>query len=374
MIYLDNNATTRMAPAVRDAMLPFLDECYANPSSPYTFARRSALALAQAREQVAALMACEPSHVIFTSGGSEAIHLALHSACSARPDTRHIITSSVEHAATLAAMEGYAAAGYRITKLHVDAAGQLDWDEFSAQLSRDTTCVSLMAANNETGVRFPIHRYAEAAAALDVPFHCDATQAIGKIPFRMESPGPTYVSISAHKFHGPKGVGALIAAADAPVTAMISGGDQEYGRRAGTENVAGIVGMGSAASLVPSGLETMVQTIRPLRDELEKQLAQLPAEIRIIGQESERLPNTTMLTMADHPSEVTIARLDMDNICVSAGSACASGATEASHVLRAMQIPEEYIFGAVRISLSRYSNSNEIYTFTECLGAQIRVG
>ncbi len=374
MIYLDNNATTRMAPAVRDAMLPFLDECYANPSSPYTFARRSALALAQAREQVAALMACEPSHVIFTSGGSEAIHLALHSACSARPDTRHIITSSVEHAATLAAMEGYAAAGYRITKLHVDAAGQLDWDEFSAQLSRDTTCVSLMAANNETGVRFPIHRCAEAAAALDVPFHCDATQAIGKIPFQMESPGPTYVSISAHKFHGPKGVGALIAAADAPVTAMISGGDQEYGRRAGTENVAGIVGMGSAASLVPSGLETMVQTIRPLRDELEKQLAQLPAEIRIIGQESERLPNTTMLTMADHPSEVTIARLDMDNICVSAGSACASGATEASHVLRAMQIPEEYIFGAVRISLSRYSNSNEIYTFTECLGAQIRVG
>lgn len=374
MIYLDNNATTRMAPAVRDAMLPFLDECYANPSSPYTFARRSALALAQAREQVAALMACEPSHVIFTSGGSEAIHLALHSACSARPDTRHIITSSVEHAATLAAMEGYAAAGYRITKLHVDAAGQLDWDEFSAQLSRDTTCVSLMAANNETGVRFPIHRYAEATTALDVPFHCDATQAIGKIPFRMESPGPNYVSISAHKFHGPKGVGALIAAADAPVTAMISGGDQEYGRRAGTENVAGIVGMGYAASLVPSGLETMVQTIRPLRDELEKQLAQLPAEIRIIGQESERLPNTTLLTMADHPSEVTIARLDMDNICVSAGSACASGATEASHVLRAMKIPEEYIFGAVRISLSRYSTSNEIYTFTECLGAQIRVG
>lgn len=371
MIYLDNNATTRMAPDVREAMLPFLDEFYANPSSPYTFARRSALALSHAREQVAGLLGCAPNQVIFTSGGSEAIHLGLHSACSARPDTRHIITSTVEHAATLAAIKGYQAAGYRVTMLRVDATGQLDWDEYVTQLTRQTTCVSLMAANNETGVRFPIDQYAAAAAAHGVPFHCDATQAIGKVPFRMDSPSLTYATISAHKFHGPKGVGALITAPDAPVNAMISGGDQEYGHRAGTENVPGIVGMGAAASLVPSGLEIMAQTIRPLRDELETQLIALSANTKIIGHESERLPNTTLVTIADLPSEVTIARLDMDNICVSAGSACASGATEASHVLRAMQIPDEHIFGAVRISLSRYSDSHEIATFMECLRAQI---
>ncbi len=373
MIYLDNNATTRMAPAVREAMTPFLDEYFANPSSPYTFARRSALALGQAREHVATTLGCEPNQVVFTSGGSEAIHLALHSACAARTDTRHLITSTVEHAATLAAVERYEAAGYRVTRLQVDAQGHLDWDEYIDALCPETTCVSLMAANNETGVLFPIERYAAAAGELGVPFHCDATQAIGKIPFSAALPGLTYTAISAHKFHGPKGVGALITDPKASVTALITGGDQEFGRRAGTENVAGIVGMGVAARLVPAGLEAMANAIRPLRDQVEAALDRCVEDVRIIGRNSDRLPNTILFTVAGQPSEVLIARFDMDEICVSAGSACASGATEASHVLRAMQVPQEHAFGAVRISLSRYTTRDEISTFMECLGAQIGI-
>jgi cysteine desulfurase len=372
MIYLDNNATTRTAPEVREAMAPFLDDYYANPSSPYTFARTVSVALTQAREQLAQLLKVSPAEVIFTSGGSESINSAFHAACVTRPEQRHIVISAVEHAATCACAERLEQQGYRVSRIPVDAAGALDLDAYEAALTPDTALVSLMKANNETGIIFPLRDLMEQAAARGIPFHCDATQAIGKHPFSADLPGLTYVSISGHKFHAPKGVGALIVRKPTAYVPLMVGGDQEQSRRAGTENVAGAVGLGAAALLVPAGLNLMEQHVRGLRDRLEEQLTRQVPDCRVIGVSAARLPNTSLVSFPDAPSEVVLALLDMEGVCCSSGSACASASSEPSHVLRAMHIPATAAAGVIRVSLSRYTTRGEVDDFLERLVLVLR--
>lgn len=372
MIYFDNNATTRIAPEVRDAIHPFLDDLYANPSSPYTFARKTSTAIADAREQVAALLGVRPADVVFTSGGSESTNTAFHAALSLRPERRHIVITTVEHSATLACAQRAEQQGRRVTRVPVDESGRPDMDAYANSLSDDTALVSVMAANNETGVLFPVEEMAARAAEHDIYFHCDATQAIGKIPFRADSPGITFASISGHKFHAPKGVGALLIHRDLRLPPYVIGGDQEQGRRAGTENVIGIVGLGAAAQLALDAPALFEQTIRPLRDKLETRVKELAPPVRVAGAAAPRLPNTSMLLFEDLPSEILLARLDMDGYCCSSGSACTSGAAEPSHVLAAMGIASKFALGAVRISFSRYTVASEIDQFIECIDTLTR--
>ena len=374
MIYLDNNATTQVAPEVLNEMLPFWRDHFANPSSPYTFARRSALAVARAREQVAEELGAEPAQVTFTSGGSESINSAFYAATHLQPERKQVVISTVEHAATLACADRLEQAGYRVVRVPVDSTGQLDRDLYNQALTADTALVSLMAANNETGVRFPIEELAAAAEDKGILFHCDATQMLGKESFRVDVPGISWVSISAHKSHGPKGVGASIVRQPDMKAALIVGGDQEHSRRAGTENVAGIVGFGAAISLIPAALPVMNEQIRNLRDYFEREIQEKLPAARIIGMESPRLPNTSFFCIPGIPSEILIARLDMAGVCCSAGSACASGATEPSHVLRAMKIPDEIAIGAVRISLSRYTKDAEVQSCVAALVAATNQG
>ncbi len=367
MIYFDNNATTRMAPEVRDALRPFLDEHYANPSSPYTFARGTSIALADAREHVAALLGVTPNEITFTSGGSESINAVFHAALTSQPERRHLIITAVEHAATMQCAQRAEQAGARVTRLAVDDAGRLDMDAYRAALTDDTALVSVMAANNETGVLFPVDAMAARAAERGVLFHCDATQAVGKMPFRADSPGMTFVSISGHKLHAPKGIGALVVRRGTRLPPFIVGGDQEQGRRAGTENVIGIVGLGAAAQLAQGAPALFEERIRPLREKLEARIRADIKGVQVAGADAPRLPNTSMLLFEGLHAEVMLARLDMEGICCSSGSACASGATEPSHVLSAMGFPPNHAFGAVRISFSRYTSPDEVETFMDRL-------
>ena len=359
MIYLDNNATTRIAPEVRTAIEPFLEDHYANPSSPYTPARKTSLAIADARAAVADLLGARPEEVIFTSGGTESTNAAFHAATTLQPEKRHIVTSTVEHSATLESARHYEKSGYRVTYVPVDGEGRLDEEAYLRSLSPDTALVSLMAANNESGVIFPVHRLAQAAAGRGIPFHCDATQAIGKIPFRLDGPAITYLSLSGHKIHAPKGVGALIARGTCPP--FLLGGGQEQGRRSGTENVLGIVGLGAAAQLAPSGCTIMEQSIQPLIDRIESKCT--CPHVRAVGTGTRRLPNTSFLLVQGVAAEAVLALLDMEGICCSSGSACASGATEPSHVLTAMGMSPDWAGGAIRVTLSRYTLPAEVETF-----------
>lgn len=371
MIYLDNNATTPIAPPVREAMRPFLDEDFANPSSPYGPARRVSVALADAREAVAACVGAAAKDLFFTSGGSESINTAFHMALQLRPARRKIVVTAVEHAATLRCAERWGAAGYTVEVLPVNCEGKLDLDRYRAALDADTALVSVMAANNETGILFPVAQLAAWAREQDVYFHCDAIQVVGKMALPLSATDCTFMSVSGHKFHAPKGVGALTVHPSLPPTLspLVAGGDQELGRRAGTENIPGIVGMGQAALDVAEGVRTMERTVKALREKLETALLGLDHDLLILGRESDRLPNTTLCCFAGIPSDILLARLDMEQIYCSSGSACASGAAEVSPVLRAMQIPSEYAIGAVRVSLSRYTEPAEIDAFVEALTA-----
>jgi cysteine desulfurase len=359
MIYLDNNATTRIAPEVRTAIEPFLEDHYANPSSPYTPARKSSLAIADARAALADLLGARPEEVIFTSGGTESTNAAFHAATTLQSDRRHLVTSTVEHSATLESARHYEKMGYRVTYVPVDGEGRLDEQAYLDALSPNTALVSLMAANNESGVIFPVHRLAQAAADRDIPFHCDATQVIGKIPFQLDGPAITYLSLSGHKIHAPKGVGALIARGTCPP--LLLGGGQEQGRRSGTENVLGIVGLGAATQLAPSGCTIMEQSIQPLIDRIDT-MCTCP-HVRTVGTGARRLPNTSFLLVRESPAEAVLALLDMEGICCSSGSACASGAAETSHVLSAMGISPDWAAGGIRVTLSRYTQPAEVETF-----------
>lgn len=362
MIYLDNNATTRVAPEVAAAMLPFLSEFYGNPSSSHRLGRESRKAVEKAREQVAdALGASETCEIVFTSCGTESNNWAILGALETQPGKKHIITTAVEHEAVLKLCQKLERRGYRISLLDVDENGLLNLEQLRASLTEETAVVSAMLANNETGVLFPIAEIArvvkENSRAL---VHCDAVNAVGKIPVNLQETEIDLLSISGHKFHAPKGVGALFVRKDVDLPAFLTGGNQESARRAGTEAVSQIVGLGAACALVKN--YEPLSKMKELRDRLENEILKIFPFSRLNGAPEKRLPNTANISFAGIEGEAILAHLDEKAICVSTGSACNAETHEASTVLRAMNVPYREAMGTIRFSLSRYTTAEEIET------------
>ncbi|MBI5187966.1 MAG: cysteine desulfurase NifS, partial [Nitrospirae bacterium] len=359
-IYLDNNATTAVAPEVLDAMLPYLKELYGNPSSMHTFGGQLHRKVEEARAKVACLINAEPEEIIFTSCGTESDNTAIMSAVESLPHKRHIITSRVEHPAVLNFCKHLARKGYRVTFLSVNKQGQLNIDELLKAIDEDTVIVSIMYANNESGVIFPIMEIAEILKERGILFHTDAVQAVGKIPIDLKKLPVDMLSLSGHKLHAPKGVGALYVRKGTRFYPYMIGGHQEYGRRAGTENVASIIGLGKACELAGEKLSEEIIYLSDLRDKLENALLKSCPDARINGDINNRLPNTTNLSFEYVEGEAILLRLNEYGICASSGSACTSGSLEPSHVLRAMGVPFTAIHGSIRFSLSRYNTEAEI--------------
>ena len=365
-IYFDNNATTRVLPEVFDAMAPFFTELYGNPSSIHGFGSQVGGRISQAREHVAALIgAADPVEVIFTSCGTEGDNAAIRGLLEAHPEKRHIVTTQVEHPAVLGLCQHLEKKGYRVTWLGVDQDGMLDLDELRDSVTSDTALVSVMYANNETGVIFPIEQIGEIVRAEGVPFHVDAVQAVGKLPVMVKNSPIDLLTISAHKFHGPKGVGALYVRRGITFSPFVIGGHQERNRRAGTENVAGVVGMGTAARVALEHLDDDVARVSTLRDQLQDSLLGSCPSARVNGDKAKRLPNTLNISFRYLEGESILVLLDQHGICASTGSACTSGSSEPSHVLRAMRIPPDWVQGAVRFSLSRLNTEDEVRCVNE---------
>lgn len=360
LVYLDNNATTMLDPKVLDTMLPYLREQYANPSSIHYFGQQARHAVETAREQVAAALGARPRQIVFTGGGTEANHLAIRGALAARPEKRHFVTTRVEHDSVLRLAERLADEGYRVTYLGVDRRGQVDLAEFEASLTDDTALASIMQANNETGVIFPIERLAEIAAARGVPLHTDATQTVGKLAIDVNRLPVSLLTLAAHKLHGPKGVGVLYLRRGMKVRSQLVGGHQERDLRAGTENVAGIVGAGEALRLAVEHLDEENTRVRDLRDRLESGLLTAIPATHPIGDREHRLPNTANVAFEALEAEAILMLLSNEGICASSGAACSSGSLEPSHVLQAMGVPERIAHGAIRLSLSRFNTDADI--------------
>ncbi|MCS7292690.1 MAG: cysteine desulfurase NifS [Gloeomargarita sp. SKYBB_i_bin120] len=360
VIYLDNNATTAVAPEVLEAMLPYLTTYYGNPSSMHSFGGQVAKALKTAREQVADLIGATPTEVIFTSGGTEGNNTAIRSALASFPDRRHIITTQVEHACVLNLCKRLEKEGYRVTYLSVDRRGQLDLLELEAALTGDTALVSVMYANNETGVLFPIDAIGDLVKSYGALFHVDAVQAVGKVPIHLQNSPIDFLTLSGHKFHAPKGVGALFVRRGVPFRPWLIGGHQERNRRGGTENVAGIVGLGQAAVLAKHHLTAMTTQVQALRNRLEQAILATIPDVVVNGQGSPRLPNTSNIGFKYIEGEAILLLLDREGICASSGSACTSDSLEPSHVLKAMGVPYSVLHGSIRFSLSRYTTAAEV--------------
>lgn len=360
-VYFDNNATTKVLPEVAAAMLPFYTEHYGNPSSIHRFGSQVGDKIAEARAQVAALIgAADPVEVIFTSSGTEGDNAAIRAMLEARPEKRHIVTTKVEHSAVLGLCQHLEKRGYRVTWLSVDENGALDLAGLGAALSDDTAVVSIMWANNETGVIFPLEQIGAMARAKGIPFHVDAVQAAGKIPFKVSELPIDLLTISGHKFHAPKGVGALYVRRGITFSPFIIGGHQEKNRRAGTENVAGIIGMGKAAEIALGRVAEDSAWVKKLRDRLQALLLESCPDSRVNGAKEPRLPNTLNISFRYLEGESVLVLLDQQGICASTGSACTAGSSEPSHVLRAMGVPADWLQGAVRFSLSRFSSAAEV--------------
>ncbi|MBQ9406978.1 MAG: cysteine desulfurase NifS [Desulfovibrio sp.] len=359
-IYLDNNATTAIAPEVREAMLPYLDALYGNPSSMHTFGGQVADAVETARGHLADLLGASPEEIIFTACGSESDNTAIWSALQTQEDKRHLVTTRVEHPAVLSVMQQWERQGFRVTYLGVDSKGRLDLDEYAAALTPDTALVSVMFANNETGNIYPIQRMAELAKERGVLFHTDAVQAVGKAPIDLKRLPVDMLSLSGHKLHTPKGIGALYVRKGVRFRPLLRGGHQERGRRAGTENVPYIVGLGVAAQLAAKHMQEERTNVAALRDRLEQGItAHVPDSI-VNGDTQSRLPNTSNIAFKNVEGEAILLMLDRLGICASSGSACTSGSLEPSHVLRAMGVPFNYAHGSIRLSLSRYTTAEEV--------------
>jgi cysteine desulfurase len=358
-LYLDHNATTPIDPRVRDAMIPWLgEEGFGNPSSVYGAGRRAAAAIAEARERVASLVGALPAEIIFNSCGTEATNTAILAALAIDPDRRHIVTSTVEHSATVKLCEHLATRGYEITWLPVDRGGRLDPERLRGALTGETAVISLLWANNETGVLFPVEEIAAIARERGVPLHLDAVQAAGKVPIDLSNLGAQYVSLSAHKLYAPKGVGALYVNARARYTPLLRG-SQEEGRRGGTQNVASIVAFGVAAELAAQHPSTVHEGIRSLRDRFEGELIKLEGVSRN-GEAAHRLPNTSNLSFAGIDAETALLLFDKEGLCCSAGSACSSGSVNPSHVLTAMGLSRDDARSSLRFSLGRTTTEEEI--------------
>ncbi len=359
-IYLDNNATTRVAPEVLTEMTPYFSELYGNPSSMHSFGGQVAKRIAEARAKVAALIGADPDEIIFTSCGTESDNTAIHSALAVNPDKRHIVTSRVEHPAVKALCENLAEKGWRVTTIEVDSAGNLDMDQYKKSLSADTAIVSLMWANNETGVIFPVEEAAQLARERGILFHTDAVQAVGKVPINMKVNTIDMLSLSGHKLHAPKGIGVLYLRKGTKFSTFLIGGHQEKGRRGGTENTPSILGLGKACELAAQNMTTENTKVKGLRDRLESELLKHISNSKVNGGGALRLPNTTNISFEFIEGESILLLMDGHGICASSGSACTSGSLQPSHVLRAMGIPYTMAHGSVRFSLSVYNTDEEI--------------
>ena len=360
-IYFDNNATTRLAPEAYEAMGPYLTEHYGNPSSIHSFGSQVARKIQEAREQVAALLgATDPVEIIFTSCGTEGDNAAIRAILEARPERRHIVATQVEHPAVLGPCQHLEKRGYRMTWLHVDQEGRIDLDELRDSLSDDTALVSVMYANNETGVIFPVEEIGKYLREKKILFHVDAVQTVGKIPFSLKSCAVDYLSLSAHKFGGPKGIGALYVRKGAPYRSLIFGGGQERGRRAGTENLSGIVGLGEAAKYLQRIMVQEIEKVRELRDRFESEVFRNIAQVEVNGDRTNRLSNTSNLSFEGVDSEALLILLDEAGVCASSGSACLSGAPEPSRVLKAMGFSDERARSSIRFSFGHGNTSQEI--------------
>lgn len=361
VVYVDNNATSMVAPEVFEAMRPFLTDEYGNPSSMHNFGGKISKNIEASRESVAALLgANDPSEIIFTSCGTESDNTAIMSAIHSNPHKKHIITTKVEHPAVLNVCKYLESLGYTVSYLNVDNEGMIDLNELKGAITYETALITIMYANNETGVIFPIEEIAEIVRTRGIVFHTDAVQAVGKIPFSLTKLPVDLLSMSGHKLHAPKGIGALYVRKGTKFTPFMIGGHQEFGRRGGTENVASIVGLGVACQLAKKYMEDENTRVKKLRDKLENSLLEKIPRSRINGKKDKRLPNTTNISFEFVEGESILLMLDDKGVAASSGSACTSGSLEPSHVLRTMGVPFTYIQGSVRLSLSRYNTEEDI--------------
>jgi len=360
VVYFDNNATTRVAPEVVEAMLPYWRDHWGNPSSAYAFGHRLVQPMEEARARVAALINAEPREIIFTSCGTESNNAALHSALVTQPDKRHLVTTAVEHSANIKFCAALSKRGYEITFVPVHANGTLDPAAVEAAIRPDTAIVSAMWANNETGVLFPVTELASVCQRKGVLFHTDAVQAPGKLALDVKAAGVDLLSLSGHKLHAPKGIGLLYVRRGVKYLPYVVGGGQERGRRGGTENVPYIIGLGRAAELALARLPEEDGRVRALRDRLEAGILSRVRGVTVHGAGAPRLPNTTNLAFEGVEAEGVLLLLDQAGICASSGSACTTGSLEPSHVLLAMGCPPARARASVRLSLGIYNTEAEV--------------
>ncbi|NCC52399.1 MAG: cysteine desulfurase NifS [Spartobacteria bacterium] len=359
-VYLDNNATTQVAPEVIEAMMPFFSEYWGNPSSMHTFGGQVKRYVDEARASVAGLIGAQPEEIYFTSCGSESDNMAIRGVVEAVGGRPHIVTSCVEHPAVLSVCRYFKNAGCEVTELPVDARGRLDLELLEESINRDTALVTIMWANNETGTIFPIPEMAPLVKAAGKVMHTDAVQIVGKLPVNVQEVPVDMLSLSGHKLHGPKGIGAIYIRKGTKLNPLIIGGHQERGKRAGTENVPYIVGLGRACELAREYMEDEQTRVARLRDKLEARILATCPDTRVNGDPDNRLPNTTNISFEFIEGEAILLLLDQVGIAASSGSACTSGSLEPSHVIRAMGVPFTAAHGSTRFSLSRYNTEEDI--------------
>ncbi|MBU0674735.1 MAG: cysteine desulfurase NifS [Proteobacteria bacterium] len=363
VIYMDNNATTRVAPEVLEEMLPYFSDYYGNPSSMHNFGGQVGRKVTEARQKIADLLGASPDELIFTSCGTESDSTAILSAIQSFPDKRHIVTTRVEHPAVKNLCEHlYSLTGHKhkVTQLPVECDGTIDLGKYEESLTEDTAIVSVMWANNETGVIFPIEQMAAMAKERGILFHTDAVQAVGKIPINLKKVPVDFLSLSGHKLHAPKGIGVLYVRKGTPFAPFLIGGHQEHGRRGGTENVTSVIGLGKACELAALRMDEENTRVKALRDRLEEGLLASIPHTLLNGHKTDRLPNTTNISFEYVEGEAILLHLDRFGICASSGSACTSGSLEPSHVMRAMGVPFTAAHGSTRFSLSTYNTEEEI--------------
>ncbi len=372
VIYMDNNATTRVADEVAEAMRPYLTERYGNPSSMHTFGGQVAGDIARAREQVADLLGCHPEEILFTSCGTESDNTAIKGTLASYPEKRKIVTTRVEHPAVLSTCRDLERHGYSVSEIAVDREGRLDLDELGFRMDDNTAIVSVMWANNETGTIFPIDEVARIVTERGIVFHTDAVQAVGKIPISLTDTPIDLLSLAGHKLHAPKGIGVLYVRKGTRLGTFMHGGHQEGGRRGGTENVPGIIALGKACELARRYMDEENTRVRALRDRLEQKILASCPDCMVNGDVENRLPNTLNVSFEYIEGEAILLMLDKFGICASSGSACTSGSLEPSHVLRAMGVPFTAAHGSIRFSLSRYSTEQEVDFVAEKLPAVVQ--